>query len=292
MKFHKISSTDAFISFDLDDAPATGITRVARKILVDGATLLARSTTYTYAAFGVPMGGASAGINADDDGRDAAVAAFVAEVTDLVASGQWITDPGTGITEADLAPLAEADRRSAEQRSAEGRAALTATTALAAAGALRADGLAGVNVVVVGAGPEADATRSAATALGATVLDGDLTTACEVLFVAGKTGTVDHDVAATVSASALVPLTPLPVTARAHAVLSRAGCVHVPDFVAIAGPLLAAATSPVADPAEVVAALVTELAPAGTGLWMAAIERAEAFLLTWQDALPTERPLA
>ena len=37
---------------------------------------------------------------------------------------------------------------------------------------------------------------------------------------------------------------------------------------------------------------VAELAGEGTGLWMAAALRAEAFLRTWQDELPFGRPLA
>jgi glutamate dehydrogenase/leucine dehydrogenase len=79
VRIQKLTSTDAFIAFDLDDAPAVGVTRLARKVLQDGAELLARSTTYAFASFGIEMGGASAGINAEGDGRDAAVAAFVEE---------------------------------------------------------------------------------------------------------------------------------------------------------------------------------------------------------------------
>jgi len=37
---------------------------------------------------------------------------------------------------------------------------------------------------------------------------------------------------------------------------------------------------------------VESLAGEGTGLWMAAITRAEAHLRTWQDDLPFGRPLA
>ena len=70
VRIHKLESTDAFIAFDLDDAPATGITRLARKVLQDGAKLLARSTTYSFASFGIQMGGGSAGINAQGDDRD------------------------------------------------------------------------------------------------------------------------------------------------------------------------------------------------------------------------------
>ena len=37
---------------------------------------------------------------------------------------------------------------------------------------------------------------------------------------------------------------------------------------------------------------VADLAGEGTGLWMAAVTRAEDFLRTWQDELPFGRPLA
>ena len=78
MKIHKLDSTDAFIAFDLEEAPgAVGIVRRARKILQDGAGLLARSTTYSFAAYEMQRGGASAGINAEDDAHDEAVAACV-----------------------------------------------------------------------------------------------------------------------------------------------------------------------------------------------------------------------
>ena len=80
----KLASTDGFIVFDLDEAPAAGIVRAAPKILVDGATLLARSLTYRFATFERQVGGASAGVNAAPDERAAAVAAFVAEVEPLV----------------------------------------------------------------------------------------------------------------------------------------------------------------------------------------------------------------
>ena len=44
MQLHKLQSTDAFIVFDLDDAPAVGVVRLAPKVLRDGTELLARST--------------------------------------------------------------------------------------------------------------------------------------------------------------------------------------------------------------------------------------------------------
>src|SRR5687767_796186 len=90
MQLHKLSSTDGFIAFDLDDAPAVGVVRLAPKVLRDGAELLARSTTYAAASFGLRVRGASGGINAKPDDRDAALAAFVEEVTELVESERWL----------------------------------------------------------------------------------------------------------------------------------------------------------------------------------------------------------
>lgn len=293
MKYHKISSTDAFIVFDLGDVPSVGVTRLARKVLVDGAELLARSTTYSFASFELQMAGASAAINAEGDARDPAVAAFVGETQELVASGRWATDPSLGLAEADLAPLRIDDKRPSALWTDGLSDQLTAQGAVAAAGAARDGGLAGASVAIAGGGPVADAARTAATEAGATVVDAAAFDAeCDVLFVAGKTGVLDHDAAATVKAGVVVPLTPAPVTARAHAVLSQAGVVHVPDFLSIAAPLLHAHAVDGEDPVEKVRGAVAALAGEGPGMWMSAAERAEQFLGTWQDDLPKFRPLA
>ncbi len=67
MGLRKLSSTDAFIVTDLEDVPCFGIIRSAPKILQGGAKDLARSMTYTFAAFEMQYGGASGGINAKPD---------------------------------------------------------------------------------------------------------------------------------------------------------------------------------------------------------------------------------
>ena len=293
MPLHKLQSTDAFIAFDLPEGPATGITRLARKVLLDGAFLLARSTTYSFASFGIQMGGGSAGINAEGDDRDPAVAAFVEETAALVAEHRWTTDPGLGLKEADLAQLRIDDPRPAELWTDGLATTLTAQGAVAAAGAVRDGGLTGARCAVVGGGPVVEAARAAVEAAGATVADGTTPdTEADVLFLAGKAGMLDHEAVPSVQAGVIVPLTPVPVTARAHAELGKAGRVHVPDFLAIAAPLLHAHADDVEDPVGAVAAKVTGLAGAGTGLWMAAVEEAEAFLRTWQDDLPFGRPLS
>ncbi len=293
VRIHKLSSTDAFVAFDLDDAPAVGVTRLARKVLTDGAELLARSTTYAFASFGIQMGGGSAGINAEGDGRDAAVAAFVEEIRTAVAEGRWATDPALGLTEADLAPLRIDDSRPADLWTAGLAHDLTVRGAVAAAGAVREGGLTGATCAFVGGGPVVEAARAAVEAAGGTTTDGDGTDpAVDVLFLAGKAGVLEHEAVPGLGADIVVPLTPVPVTARAHAELTKAGKVHIPDFLSTAAPLLHAHGEGTDDPVAAVADKVRSLASSGPGLWLAAVEDAEAFLRTWRDELPFGRPLA
>jgi glutamate dehydrogenase/leucine dehydrogenase len=293
VRIHKLSSIDAFVAFDLDDTASVGVTRLARKVLTDGAELLARSTTYAFASFGIQMGGASAGINAEGDARDPAVAAFVEEMRAAVAEGRWATDPALGLTEADLAPLRIDDRRPADLWTDGAAGALAGQGAVAAADAARDGGLAGATCAFAGKGPVVDSARAAAQAAGATIAEGDAVDAeADVLFLAGKAGLLDHEAVPGITAATVVPLTPVPVTARAHAELTKAGKVHVPDFLSTAAPLLHAHAEGMSDPVAAVADKVASLASQGPGLWMAAVEEAEAFLRTWRDELPFGRPLA
>jgi len=287
MQFQKLTSTDGFILFDLDDAPAVGIVRMAPKVLRDSAELLARSTTYAAASFGLQISGASAGINAKPDDQPAALAAFLDEVASLVESGRLVLGPGLGITSDALAGLPKAEQRGlAFDQTTAGESAVAA--ALGALGSLD-----GRRVAIVGNGPLTEAAAASVSANGATPepqasFDAD----CDVLLVAGKAGVLEHDLAATVKAKVVVPLTPVPVTARALAVLGRAEVIVVPDFLATAASLLATLDPDGGDATERVSAAVADLASEGTNLWMAAALQAEAFLQTWQSALPFGRPLA
>lgn len=287
MEFHKLTSTDAFIVFDLDDAPALGVVRQAPKVLKDGAELLARSTTYAMASFGLRLGGASAGINAKPDDRDAALAAFLEEVAPLVENGRWLPGPGLGISADDISGLARADDRAvAFDPTAAGESGVAA--ALGALGSLE-----GRQVAIVGGGPVAEAAAASAAANGATPHPlASVDTPCDALLVAGKAGGLEHDLAATVRASVVVPLTPVPVTARALAVLGRAGVVVVPDFLSTAAPTLAAVDPDGGDAMLRVHDAVAALAAEGTECWMVAVTAAETHLRTWQDVLPFGRPLA
>ena len=80
MQIAKLETVDAFVAIDLEGVPGQGIVRLAPRVLQGGARDLARSMTYALASLGRQETGVSAGISAPPAGRDAAVAAFVAEV--------------------------------------------------------------------------------------------------------------------------------------------------------------------------------------------------------------------
>ena len=279
MKIHKLEGTDGFIVFDLDDAAHNiGVTRLAPKILVDGATLLARSTTYLFATFEQEAGGASAGINVKvGEDRAAALAAFVAEVVPMAASGSFLTEPGKGLSPGDLAPLQAVDPRVGFD--ADAAHALLGLSAAAAAD--KARGLDGARVAIEGLdrgtvsvldevaarggrviavstakgaasspdGFDVSALRDAVAANGPDALEAlGLETAAaasvfaaeaDVLFVGSKSGVLDGDIADAVVATAVVPIAPVPVTAKALAVLRRADAIVLPDFLTTCGPLFA-----------------------------------------------------
>jgi hypothetical protein len=281
VKLQRLSATDGFIVFDLDAATTcVGIARLAPKVLQDGATLLARSATYSFASFGVAgHAGGSAGINAKPDDRAGAVKAFVEEVRPLAESGRLRLGPGLGLAADDLAPLGWT----------EPDAALMAAGALAAA---EVAGPLGGRTAVVGSAPVAAAATDQLTAAGADIAPARFDAECDVLFVAGKAGLLDHPTAEGVKAATIVPLTPVPVTARALAVLGRQERVVVPDFLSIAAPLLAAHDPDGGDPVQRIHDATVELADQGTGLWLAAAQRAEARLAAWTTEKPFGRPLA
>ena len=271
MFIRKLKSVDAFVAVDIGGTPGRGVVRLAPKILQGGAADRARSVTYALASLGRQETGVSAGINAQAQDRAEALAAFLAEVTGWDA-GYRLT-AGKGVAEGELGGL-------------EGTHSdeLTAIGAVAAAqAALPGLGTAATNEV--GAALPAELS-----ARGITLVDTDDPIAAEVdvLFCGSKVGSVDHDAAARLSASVVVPIGPLPITARAMAVCVRRGIVALPDFVTTAGPLLGDA-----DTARVrVAGIISEILDHPDGPTLGACERAEAFLSTWQEALPFGRPFA
>ena len=173
MAIHKLTSTDAFVAFDLDGAPAAGIVRAAPKILQGGAKDLARSMTYTFATLEMQRGGASAGINAQPDDRAAAIAAFASELTPMAADGALALDAGKGVATDQLAELNAADDRSDLASQAHGDDTLGAHLAglgpvVAAAAAV--GGLDGKKIAIEGFGATGPALAAAAAAQGATIV--------------------------------------------------------------------------------------------------------------------------
>ncbi len=117
-----------------------------------------------------------------------------------------------------------------------------------------------------------------------------------VLLVGSKAGALEHNGAGFVRAGVVVPWGPVAVTAKALAVLTRAGVVVVPDFLALAGPLLSWAIEPSlgGNPDEIpalVAGSLAEVLGHERGPVLGACLRAEAFLGTWAPELPFGRPL-
>jgi glutamate dehydrogenase (NAD(P)+) len=333
---HKLTSTDGFIAFDLDDAPSAGVTRSAPKILIDGASLLARSLTYRFATFERRVGGASAGVNAKPDVRADALAAFVVEVEPMVRGARFLTEAAKGVDVDDLAALRAVDPRPAVYWELEDElTGLGVAVAADAAG----PGLDGRTVAIEGFDRSGPALAAAVAARGGRVvavssaagsaldpagfdpmilastwaeqgasLVAALTTepgqpwavfgsGADVLVVGSKPGVIDHKVAAGLEAKVIVPSAAVPVSAKALAVLRRAGAVVLPDFVSTAGPLFAGwptadASDPRSDAASAIAAALADVAGHDDGPLLGACYRAEAFLRTWRDELPFGRPLA
>lgn len=117
-----------------------------------------------------------------------------------------------------------------------------------------------------------------------------------LLLVGAKAGALEHNGAAYVRARAVVPWGPVAVTAKALAVLTRSGVVVVPDFLALAGPLLSwTGPNPTAGNLdglrELVAGSLVDVFDHDRGAVLGACLRAEAFLGTWVTDLPFGRPL-
>ena len=329
MPIEKLDTVDAFIVFDLADAPeSVGIVRSARKILPGGASDLARSLTYAFASFEMRRSGASAGINAADEDRPEAVEKFAAEIAPMVASGRFLPEPGTRVPRAALGSLAEVDPRASVGDVAD----QAAIAGVVAAAAQVSGGLDGRTVAIEGFTGSGPVLAAAVAAQGGKVVavaagnrgaidpggfpadalstpgrvpDGEQTAAealaqpADVLFAGSKMGAVDHTVAEQLSVGTLVPHGPIPVTAKAFAVLGRAGTTVIPDFISTAGPLFAwwptgdpTPESIAANAAAQITASLEEIADHPDGLFLAAAHRAESFLTTWQDSLPFGRPLA
>lgn len=280
VKIDKLSSTTAFVATDLADAPlSVGVVRAAPKVLQGGAQALARSATYTFALRELQVGGASAGISADAEAREAAVNAFVEELAPRVESGALVLDPATGLGADALSAFAAHDpRHTVRLEPVDGMALdhhLAALSPVLAAAAALGD-LDG-RTAVVESGPTSQRLVRELAARGAKVvayggakgvavdpagldvaaLSGDEVVATEslvselagadalfgteadVVFCGSRQGMVDGEVAEGFAAKMLVPTGCQPLSAKGLAVLRRRGVVAIADFVATSGPTFA-----------------------------------------------------
>ncbi len=294
---------ESFVVVDLDGAErADGVARWAKKILLDGARWLARSRTYGWASIGERVSGASVGISAPPEERDAALAAFaVAEIPDV----QLGLDPGKGVGWDDLAARRSRDWRDPvllDDPAARDR--LVAAGVVAAAQAQLGD-LAGRTVAVEGPSEVTSTILEAFDAVGASpatqadhTIASAASAAADLLVCGSAVGLVDHAAAGSLECSVVVPWGPMPVTTRGLAVARRRGVEVLPDFVTTAGPLLAAVGTnggldgAVAATRERVAAVVAEVRDHDEGPLVGACVRAEAFLSSWREELPFGRPIA
>jgi hypothetical protein len=266
-----------------------------------------------------------------------ALASFVAEVAPLVEEGRLVLDAGKGVTEAALLPLTVGDSVSPLYHQ-HGDALRGLTAAVSADSACGLDGRAVAIEGFDGAGPEiarqvydrGGRVVAVSTAAGSVRQPKGLEAAvlarawnehgagmvghldvprgevaalweaeADVLFVGSKAGVVNHELAALLDCSAVVPAGPVPITARAQAVLGRKGVTTLPDFITCGGPVFAMwpgedATLEGVRAAAVVGVkgVLAEVLDADDGPFLAACHKAESFLRSWRGDLPFGRPLA
>lgn len=297
MSTRRFTTTDGFVVVDLDDAPVSfGIVRSAPKVLVDGATWLARSQTYQFAAFGRRASGASGAVNAPADAKAEAIAAAVSEL----AGDDWSTVhlvAGRGVGASDLDALRGRDPRPSDWFA---RRDELVVAGLVGAADRVTGGLSGTRVAV----EEFDATgpllAAALHASGATVVEVDdslgadavLRADADLLFVGSKVGLIGDELVPHVRVRTIVPSGPMPVTAKALAALGRTGTVVLPDFITTAGHLAAwPEDGSSTDAAALVADRLAAVLDHERGPVVGACELAEDFLASW-TTVPFGRPIA
>ncbi len=322
MPLHKLITTDGFVCLDIADAPAAGIIRRAPKILQSGAWDLARSATYSFASFALPVSGASAGVNASDHDGPGAVDNAIAEIARLPVPIHL--DPAKGVDKS--APLVDDDPRA----NLAGSVYLTAHSALAAAewavGDLAGKRLAieGIDTSPVALAVAQEAHHKGAVIVAASGTGGSVTSSdgldpfemlngdwlgedpapvnriwgarVDVILAGSRAGTLNHVGAGHLDATAVVPWGPIPFTTRALAVASASNVTMVPDFVSAAGGLVGGLLDSTVDDAKaVLSSRITQTLDAAAnhskGLFVGACVGAEEFLGSWTE-VPFGRPLA
>lgn len=103
----ELVSVPGFVVLDLPGTTCAGGTRLAPDVTVAEVALLARAMTYKFAALGVQMGGAKAGLIGDPADRAELMTRYCAEIRLLADADRFVTGPDMGTSEEDFAPLRE-----------------------------------------------------------------------------------------------------------------------------------------------------------------------------------------
>lgn len=153
MRIVELSTVDGFIAFDLDCPVSGGGTRMAPDVTREETALLARAMTYKFAALRQRLGGAKAGIRAQQADREAVLAAYCDEIRPLAEREEFLTASDLGTRTQDFLSL----ERSPSILHAEDETGVTLDAAVtglgvAAAADVAAGGLAGRTVAIEGFG--------------------------------------------------------------------------------------------------------------------------------------------
>lgn len=183
MRVLELDTVDGEIVFDLDCPISGGGTRLAPDVTAGETALLARAMTYKLAILGQPMGGAKAGIRADQVDREAVLARYVEEIRPLVEREEFLTASDLGTQPQDFAALS-AEPTLLHEEDATGAtldAVLTGLGVVAAADAALGgpgpggsvpggSGLAGATLAVEGFGKVGATTATEAVRLGGRIV--------------------------------------------------------------------------------------------------------------------------
>lgn len=273
MRIQKLNTIDAFFAIDLDGVPGRGIVRLAPRILQGGAKDLARSITYTLASLGQQETGISAGINSIPEERDKAITAFVQEISDW--DEKFFLSAGKGLTNEELGIEADSNKKKLIATSAV-TAAITAVPKASTA-------------VIENFDQNEDLIEQLKSKKIEVIACADpFTTEADLLFCGSKVGILDHNVAENIAVSAVIPIAPLPITARAIAHCQRRKIIALPDFVTTAGSVI----NNFAESEVLIKNIIEESLKHEDGPIIGACIRAEKFLDSWQTNLPFGRPMA
>lgn len=303
MPVQKLSTTNAFVVTDISGAPAGGLVRVAKKILQSSAAEMARTASYCFASFGIERSGASAGINAVGEDVTSSVAKFVHELAPVAAANELHLSPAKGVPAAALAELIDSDQRHPD---AGAPAATVASVMAATQWALGANpGVSDLRVALEGPAshPVVRGLSTALDALGAeVVILADLESQpgatiwnqeVDLILCGSKLGVLSHHQATAITAKAVIPWGPSPVTTRAFSKLREIDCQLIPDFISSGGAQMAGyLDNGITGVGPATNAKLESLAGHPDGIFLAACYDAEAFLASWVDDLPFGRPLA